>query len=519
MSSKCIIDFVSGTWSPLPLQRITAMAKMGAKLKGIPRFVSLAAKRWGGNFGLNQLGAPIHVNQAPTDTPVHELPWNTFQQDANGKRRAAAYAAGKHFEPASTPDAEWIEYRKELYKAMQTVVTAGSDETRFRVSRELRQLMADSIQDDEFVLDGGDFQSNFSELLGMYGVQWLDALCASELEFFVYQLNAQLSGHQSIEGPHYGRWTVQSRNGGMFGYSHAAVLLCDGQQAGLAAWGSANHGCLISFSGVGCAALDMAELYKVLGKIPGFRLTRVDIALDDFEGEKFDVLTAKDWATAGLFTKRRPPSYCYIESGSLTPVIADGIRRSCGFDPCGGRSFYVGNRKSGLMFRCYEKGKQLDSQEYPNWQRAEVEIRNVDRVIPLDSLIDPDKYFAGAYPCLAQLVAPAEPVAIKTKQGAIDIPEAVTANGVDMSGVSKTGQAFIEKVKATRSAVLHNAAIQAGRVVNYLYHGEQLSPEQIVQLMTSHLELDDVPKRLSIPIPEEFVPDERPVYYGGLVAM
>jgi phage replication initiation protein len=65
-----------------------------------------------------------------------------------------------------------------------------------------------------------------------------------------------------------------------------------------------------------------------------------------------------------------------------------------------GRTFYVGARENGKLFRAYEKGKQLGNPDSP-WVRHEVELHNVDRVIPWDVLWEPGRYVAGAYPYLA----------------------------------------------------------------------------------------------------------------------
>ncbi|MDP1340470.1 replication initiation factor domain-containing protein, partial [Klebsiella variicola] len=85
-----------------------------------------------------------------------------------------------------------------------------------------------------------------------------------------------------------------------------------------------------------------------------------------------------------------------------------------------GQTGYVGSRASGKFYRGYEKGKQQgDSASL--WFRHEVELRSVNREIPLHVLTDPDRYFCGFYPYLAevyQLVAKSQPVAevIPTRQ-------------------------------------------------------------------------------------------------------
>lgn len=455
------IDYCSFTWSPAPLARLTALARDGAQLKGMPSFAAgPAMRRW-----------------------------------ARGNTQfSAKYVYPVTGELCSTTVEDWNKYMGELYQTFDLVLNSGSPATRFDVSRELSKLLADSLADDEFVAVGGDFHSTYTELVASYGVQWLDALCLAELDFFVHMLNGQLtldhspaelkSGELSLDLTKPDRWAYQVRQGGMFGYSHSANLLLDDAPAGVVCWGAANHGCYVSFSGSGCAAVDFNQLYKVLHKLKGCKLTRLDIALDDMQGKAFDVLRAKEWALEGKFTKRRPPRYCYIESGELSAAECRDKKRRYGFDPSHGRSFYVGSRDSGLMCRFYEKGKQLQDASNPDWQRAEVEIRNVDRVIPFDALLNPDIYFAGAYPVLAELLTTVEPVKIVTTKGKY---------------LSVSLGTWVAKGLATRAHVVQNAAIQCGRVLNYLSRGENLSSDEIIALLTSHLEPDDVPHRLKIP--------------------
>lgn len=475
---RCIIDFLSGTWSPQALARLTGLAKSGAKLKSVPSYLTKAMKRWYG---------------------FHE---------ANGGRYASALSSKGS---AVVPELihvgckEYHEFTADLYQQFSVMLESCSDSTRFGVSGELRRLMSESLLEDEFIAEGGDFSSSYRDLVASYGVQWLDALCCSELDYFVYMLNAQLSGHPSISGPHYGRWSVRVKNGGMFGYSHSADLLCDGECAGVAAWGAANHGCLISFTGVGCAALDMSALHKTLSRLPGFKLTRLDIALDDFKGQSITIDAAREWAQNGKFTKRRPPSYCYIESGQMvSSALARSLGRKHDFDPCKGRSFYVGSRASGLMVRFYEKGKQATSDKHPDWVRAEVEMRNIDRVIPLDAMVNPDKYFAGAYPCLSDLLSSVIPEPVPTTKGKY---------------FSETFQAWVAKGDASRAAAVKAASIQCGRMINYLTGVECLTPAEVVLLLTDHLEPDDLPQRLKAPAPSELFDNSRLLEYGGMVTI
>jgi len=71
-----------------------------------------------------------------------------------------------------------------------------------------------------------------------------------------------------------------------------------------------------------------------------------------------------------------------------------------------GRTLYVGRRENGKLLRVYEKGKQLGDKDSP-WVRWEVEMHNIDRVIPWDVLLAPGRYVAGSYPALSWVQADA----------------------------------------------------------------------------------------------------------------
>lgn len=67
------------------------------------------------------------------------------------------------------------------------------------------------------------------------------------------------------------------------------------------------------------------------------------------------------------------------------------------------------------MFRGYDKGHQFKLLDDP-WWRAEVELRSANRVIPLETLIRPASFFAGAYGFTARILENVEPQAIPTLQ-------------------------------------------------------------------------------------------------------
>lgn len=133
-------------------------------------------------------------------------------------------------------------------------------------------------------------------------------------------------------------------------------------------------------------------------------ITRIDLAHDDFDGAR----VSPDWAEAqwlaGGFTK------C---SGKHPNIERAGNWHL----PTGaGRTLYVGSRKhSSLFVRTYEKGKE-QGDPTSNWCRAEIEIKNSDRVIPFDILVRPSDFFIAAYPAFLFLQGFRTPERIKVKQ-------------------------------------------------------------------------------------------------------
>lgn len=171
---------------------------------------------------------------------------------------------------------------------------------------------------------------------------------------------------------------------GFFGYGrsftseHGSALFAFGGQRGTA---------LLTIPGQGCALVrDWDALGVWLRDGLNGRITRWDGAADDFAGEHSVDEVASHYLSGGFTVQGRWPSH---------RVDGDWLR------PQGsGRTLYVGRRKNGKVYRAYEKGKQLGDAASP-WVRHEVELHNVDRVIPWDVLWNPGKYLAGAYPYLS----------------------------------------------------------------------------------------------------------------------
>jgi phage replication initiation protein len=139
-------------------------------------------------------------------------------------------------------------------------------------------------------------------------------------------------------------------------------------------------------------------------------ITRIDLAKDFFEGEvDISELVGLYKAHGFSYRNRRPKHQCHgawigIDDGDeadYTRVKLDCIdlRRIATvslFKPGDSRTFQVGLRESGKLFRGYEKGHAFGDMS-SKWLRGEVELRNVNRVIPWDALVQPAQFYAGAY--------------------------------------------------------------------------------------------------------------------------
>lgn len=152
-------------------------------------------------------------------------------------------------------------------------------------------------------------------------------------------------------------------------------------------------------TGLGCALLEQrgdasadhaqqwCALRAKLERVDAL-LSRVDVAFDDFDGERSVKLAETMWEV-GEFDYRFGPEM-------LRP-------KAKGFKDYGsgeGNTFYVGSSSSEKQLRVYEKGKQLGDAESP-WVRWEIQFRGSTRKrLALRVLDDPMPYMRGAFQCL-----------------------------------------------------------------------------------------------------------------------
>lgn len=216
-----------------------------------------------------------------------------------------------------------------------------------------------------------------------------------------------------------------------------------GDGYGLVCHGGQRNTLLIAINGQGCAAAKPAWEYRLaefIDKSEQGRITRVDLAHDDFNGVYFNADSVFKMYESGLF-----------QNGNRSPNIE---LRGNWLNPNGkGRTINIGSRENGLYFRGYEKGKHLGD-ALSEWFRCEVEIKNTDRIIPTDCLRFPSHFFAAAYPAFSHCSANPERIEI----------------------TKKTVEASYAR---TKKWLKH----QCGSALNLMQQVEE-SPEKVLQLVT-----------------------------------
>lgn len=181
----------------------------------------------------------------------------------------------------------------------------------------------------------------------------------------------------------YEGWTLAS--GGWNGYEKRIDL----GRWGMVAFGgeSQKNTVHVQINAHGCNEVKKWDLVCEWGLRSKCKITRLDIAHDDFEGRFVNIAAGLQWREEGLFDcNGRPPKSQLIDD----------------FDSGAGKTLYIGSRKSGKLLRIYEKGKQLKDPFSP-WCRVEVEFRSKGRKIGWDVITNSDFYLAGAYPALSFL--------------------------------------------------------------------------------------------------------------------
>lgn len=150
--------------------------------------------------------------------------------------------------------------------------------------------------------------------------------------------------------------------------------------------------CRVELTGGGCrvyesSGSDHAQRWSLLASLLGCfdaRITRIDLAADDFKGE-YPLAWARDQYEAGAFDNRgqKPKARLIDDMGNNT-----------------GKTLYIGTRASEKQLRVYEKGKEQGDEQSP-WVRYECEFHASNRKeLPLEMMTDPASFLRGAYDVL-----------------------------------------------------------------------------------------------------------------------
>lgn len=190
-------------------------------------------------------------------------------------------------------------------------------------------------------------------------------------------------------------------------YNHSAVLFDrEGEMVGRCGRdGNAGTIC-ISLSGAGTRWVrNWHTVQRELAALNA-KISRVDLAHDDYEGKRINVRDMRERARERAFMQGgTPPRWRFLDDEG---------------SPGTGCTLYVGSK--GHKELCiYEKGKQLGDKNSP-WNRAEVRLYGKHTPVPLDVLTDPLAFLRGAYDVLAEVLADvvhAECTRIKTQKAAV----------------------------------------------------------------------------------------------------
>lgn len=205
------------------------------------------------------------------------------------------------------------------------------------------------------------------------------------------------------------------RKGGRWGYLyHFQILTPDGAPCGAVAWGGERQMGTVSveLTGAACARVaasrPFAEAWghvRCLLETVGAKITRLDIAHDDYKGEH-------DLSLA----------VAMYESGQFKPTGGGGAQPAMnrqGWNDGSGQTVYIGKSSGSRQLVVYEKGREQglrDGDAGVEWVRWEARFFNRDRPVPLQALDAPWEFMVGQYPALSWISACMSVVRVAVKR-------------------------------------------------------------------------------------------------------
>ena len=143
----------------------------------------------------------------------------------------------------------------------------------------------------------------------------------------------------------------------------------------------------------------------------GAKITRLDIAHDDYEG-KHDLAHALLMYADGKF-----------DGAHVRPALNEQ-----GWNDGSGRTVYVGKPSGSRQLCVYEKGREQglrDGDEGVAWVRWEARFFNRDRPVPLEALDAPWEFMVGQYPALDWISACMSVIKVAVKRTQANLAGAI----------------------------------------------------------------------------------------------
>lgn len=208
------------------------------------------------------------------------------------------------------------------------------------------------------------------------------------------------------------------------------------------------------------------------------KITRIDLAHDDFLGESITVDWAlNSWQTGGFTWTGQAPN---VEQ------IGNWLK------PSGkGRTFAVGARASGKYCRIYEKGRKEGCSDSP-WTRFEVELKSKDRVIPFDCLLDPSSYLAGTYPCAEELYLQANRIKTEKKTAEYNYEKMIEICKVQMGRQLRFLSNHLNDSDEVLSLVMHPDPLAVPKRLKAITAGINTMPAFLHNLPRQPIDLEQI---------------------------
>jgi phage replication initiation protein len=168
-------------------------------------------------------------------------------------------------------------------------------------------------------------------------------------------------------------------------------------EAGLIAAGGNGDTIFVSLSGHGCLLAGSAGMHRIADFLDASatgKITRIDLAFDDLDGQLFPVRDIPALWSAGLFDSA---------SGGSRPKLEKRGDWERGDPNRRGLTAYVGSRQGGQLCRAYEKGRQLGDVE-SEWVRIEAELHSSCFCLLPQMLRTPTRFFAALKPIFERVV-------------------------------------------------------------------------------------------------------------------